>query len=61
MNLTEKDESTLTEAEKLKKELFYDPQACPDMEQEGCRYPDCDNCEVPQDDEDEEYIPEEDI
>jgi hypothetical protein len=60
--LTEKEESTLTEAEKHKKQLYYDPNTCPDIGQTGCRYPDCDNCEVPQADvDDEEYIPEEDI
>lgn len=32
--------------EQIKKEKYYDPNTCPDMDEQGCTYPDCDNCEV---------------
>ena len=38
-------------AEQLKKQLYYDPNTCPDMDEAGCLYPDCENCEVHLDDE----------
>jgi len=33
-------------AEQEKKRLYYDSDSCPDMDEQGCTYPDCDNCEV---------------
>jgi hypothetical protein len=45
-------ESSEREAEKQKKEKYYNPNTCPDMGECGCTYPDCDNCEVIYDDED---------
>lgn len=41
-------------AEQEKKFLYYPDQACPDMGESGCTYPDCDNCEVVYDDEEAE-------
>jgi hypothetical protein len=34
-------------AEQLKKETLYEPdQECPEKDEQGCTWPDCDNCEV---------------
>jgi hypothetical protein len=41
-------------AEHEKKQLYYDPDTCPDMNEWGCSYPDCENCQVVQDDEEED-------
>ena len=49
------DSTEQAKAEKLKKEKYYDPNTCPDMDEQGCTYPDCDNCAVPPDDEDEDW------
>lgn len=33
--------------EQQKKQLYYEPnQECPEKNESGCVYPDCDNCEV---------------
>lgn len=42
------------QAEAQKKEEFYDPNTCANQGETGCTYPDCDNCQVP-DDELEDY------
>lgn len=38
-------------AEHEKKLLYYDPDNCPDMNELGCTFPFCDNCEVVDDEE----------
>jgi hypothetical protein len=43
------------QAEKQKKELYYDPQTCADQDEAGCTYPDCDNCGVVFDDDEDDW------
>ena len=38
-------------AEQQKKKELYDPNTCPDMDEQGCTWPDCENCEAYLDDE----------
>lgn len=41
-------------AENEKKQFYYDSNTCPDMDEFGCVYPMCEDCEVVQDDEEED-------
>lgn len=42
-------------AENEKKQGCYVPDTCPDMNEPGCTFPDCDNCEVVDDEEAEDW------
>jgi hypothetical protein len=38
--------STQEKAEQQKKKELYDPDTCAEINESGCTYPDCDNCEA---------------